>query len=195
MARAALQTVVVLLLLAALLFGAAGRLDWAMGWAVLVAYAAICVAAFAAVDPALLAERGRPAASGKRSDLLLAGAFVVLLYPASFVVAGLDRRFGASPALPLALQVVALAVFVAGYGFALWAMRENAFFTTVVRAQDERGHRVIDTGPYGIVRHPGYAGSVVAHLALPLALGCLLVATRTLPEERALRRELAGYPE
>ena len=56
-----------------------------------------------------------------------------------------------------------------GYAFSLWAMRVNPFFATVVRIQSERGHRLIDRGPYRWVRHPGYAGAVVAHPALPLS--------------------------
>ena len=85
-------------------------------------------------------------------------------------------------------------------------MRANPFFSTVVRIQSERGHRLVDQGPYQWVRHPGYAGAVVAHLALPIslgslwglapaALGCLLLAFRIVHEERTLRSGLAGYPE
>ena len=93
-----------------------------------------------------------------------------------------------------------------GYAFSLWAMRVNPFFATVVRIQSERGHRVVDQGPYRWVRHPGYAGAVVAHLALPVALGslwglapavlgCLFLLARIQAEERTLRSGLTGYPE
>jgi protein-S-isoprenylcysteine O-methyltransferase Ste14 len=195
-----------LVLFGALLFGSAGRLDWANGWAFLGAFVAFSAVGHAILDPALIAERSKLGRGGTRPDLLLATTAVVLLYPATFVTAGLDTRYGWSPPLPVALQATGLSVFLAGYGVALWAMHENVFFATVVRVQSERGHRVIDTGPYGIVRHPGYAGSIAAHLALPLALGslaalvptvlgCLLVARRTIPEERTLERELPGYPE
>jgi len=120
------------------------------------------------------------------------------------VTCGLDRRFAWSPALPLAVELAALGVFLAGYGFALWAMRINPFFATVVRIQSDRGHQVIDRGPYRWVRHPGYAGALVAHLAIPIAVGtpwglvpaavgALLLAARVVAEERTLRRGLDGY--
>jgi protein-S-isoprenylcysteine O-methyltransferase Ste14 len=104
------------------------------------------------------------------------------------------------------VQSAALGVFAAGDAFSLRAMRENSFFSTVVRIQVERGHRLVDRGPYRWVRHPGYAGAVLAHLALrlalgslwglaPAALGCVAVALRVVAEERVLRRGLAGYAE
>lgn len=206
MSRAAQQTPVTVAIVALLLFVPAGRLDWPMAWAFLLVFVAFCVVGLQVLDPALVAERGKLPIGGPRFDLVLASVFVALLYPVSFVVAGLDVRYGWSPALPLAIRVLALAVFAAGYGVALWAMRENIFFATVVRVQRERGHRVIDGGPYGFVRHPGYAGSILAHLALPIALGslwaflpsalgCLLLALRTIGEERVLERELDGYAE
>ena len=177
-----------------------------MAWAFLLTFAAISAAGFLGASPELIGERSRLMARGERDDVALSIAFVLLLYPGTLLACGFDRRFGGSPPLPLRMQVSALGLFVAGYAFALWAMRVNAFFSTVVRIQSERGHRVVDQGPYRFVRHPGYAGGVVAHLALPVALGslwglvpailgCVLLALRILGEERALRSGLAGYAE
>jgi protein-S-isoprenylcysteine O-methyltransferase Ste14 len=129
-----------------------------------------------------------------------------LLYPATFVVCGLDARFGCSPPIRLWIEGLALMLFSAGYGFALWATYSNPFFSTFVRIQRERGHHVIDRGPYAFVRHPGYAGAVVAHLVLPIALGSLLglvpavlgvvlIALRAVAEERTLALRLPGYRE
>jgi protein-S-isoprenylcysteine O-methyltransferase Ste14 len=204
MLRGAFQTTVTLAILAALLFGAAGRVDWPMAWAFLAVYLAFCIVGFAVLPAALIAERSKLHPGGTRSDLELAGTFLVLLYPATFVTCGLDARFGWSPPLPAFVQWLALALFALGYGFTLLSMRANPFFATVVRVQSERGHHVVEAGPYAIMRHPSYAGAIVAHLALPIALGslwallpsalgCLLVATRVAGEERTLVRELDGY--
>ena len=206
MALALLETLVLILGAGAALFGSAGSLDWPMAWAYLVAFAAISVAALWTASRELVAERSRLLAGGERDDVALSLAFFFLLYPATWIACGLDRRFGASPALPVPLEVAALALFLAGYAFALWAMRVNAFFSTMVRIQRERGHRVVDRGPYRFVRHPGYAGAVLAHLALPLALGslwglapaalgCAGVALRIAGEERTLRGGLTGDAE
>jgi protein-S-isoprenylcysteine O-methyltransferase Ste14 len=100
----------------------------------------------------------------------------------------------------------AFLVFAAGYAFALWAAHTNPFFSAAVRIQTERGHHVIDRGPYAWVRHPGYAGPIASHLALPLALGsprgllpaalgAALLTLRALHEERRLLRELPGYAD
>lgn len=88
----------------------------------------------------------------------------------------------------------------------LWCMLVNRFFSGTVRIQTDRGHVVIDSGPYAVIRHPGYAGWAVFLIASPLALGsltavwaaaaCLLVlVVRTELEDSTLRRELAGYEE
>jgi protein-S-isoprenylcysteine O-methyltransferase Ste14 len=203
--RAALQTAATLVLMAIALFGAAGRLDWGMAWAFLAAYVLFAVVALSVVDRELIAARA-DLHGGARSDLVLGAFFSALLYPATLVLAGLDARYGWSPALPAALEWIALAVFLAGYGLMTWCMRVNRFFIAVVRVQTEREHRVIEDGPYRFVRHPGYTGGIVAHLALPIALGslvallpaalgCALIAVRTFSEERTLMRDLPGYTE
>jgi protein-S-isoprenylcysteine O-methyltransferase Ste14 len=159
------------LLLAAALFVPAGRLHWPMAWAFLAFYATYSVIGALLVDPELIVERTRTQPDARPLDLLLAGTALVLLLPVTVVVCGFDARFEWSPRIPIAVQAIALGVFAMGYGFALWAARCNRFFSTVVRIQRERGHHVVDTGPYALVRHPGYAGSIPAHLALPIALG------------------------
>ena len=90
--------------------------------------------------------------------------------------------------------------------FVLWAMASNPFFATTVRIQDDRGHRVVSSGPYRLVRHPGYFGSLIYNLVIPLVLGSLwtflpalltiaLLVLRTRLEDRTLQAELPGYPE
>jgi protein-S-isoprenylcysteine O-methyltransferase Ste14 len=206
MALAVLEAIASVLLLSAALLVPAGDLTWPMAWAFLLVFSAFALVALLVLSNSLLAERSRLLAQGEPGDVLLSIAFGLLLYPGTLIACGLDHRFGASRAVPAWVQVSALGVFVAGYAFSLSAMRANPFFATVVRIQSERGHRVVERGPYAWVRHPGYAGAMLAHLALPLSLGtlwgcapavlgCLLLAARIVREEQTLRRGLTGYTE
>lgn len=206
MARAVIESVGLIGLMAVALFAPSGDPTWPMAWATLGVTAVIATVGLTVLDPALLAERSRVPPDIDRVDAALGTVFFLLLYPSTLVVSGLDRRFAWSPAIAVPAQCAAVAVYALGYGFGLWAARVNAFFSAFVRIQRERGHRVIDSGPYAYVRHPGYAGGVVAHLALPLALGSLwalvpavcgvlLLALRSVREERTLASQLDGYRE
>lgn len=156
--------------------------------------------------PGLLAERVNFATASevKPWDKVLAPLTAVSLSYPLFIVAGLDHRFGWSPVLPTWLNLLGLILTVLGYAFGVWALVENRFFSTVVRIQLDRGHVVCDSGPYRIVRHPGYAGNLLAMVGIVLALSSLwtlvpaavaLVITviRTALEDRTLQEELPGY--
>jgi protein-S-isoprenylcysteine O-methyltransferase Ste14 len=175
-----------------------------MGWAFLLVYLAFIVIAFLALDPSLIRERSRLSSGAKRPDLVLASLSFVFLYPATVIVSGLDLRLAWSSPISLVGQVSGLAGFCVGYGFALWAMWCNPFFSTFVRIQHERAHHVVASGPYAFIRHPGYSGTIAAHLALPIALGSiwalvpalcgsLLFVVRAFHEDRTLQAELRGY--
>ena len=207
MIRAIAVTVALFLFLGGCIFGAAGQLSWPMAWAVLGVYAISKAAAFAFVNPELMQERAAPGPGVDRGDVMLATLGYLGLYPGTFVTAGLDAvRFGPAIPIPQSIQVMALLVFALGYGFSFWAVRSNPFFATFVRIQDDRDHSVVSSGPYALVRHPGYAGALLAHLALPFALGSIwalmpaVVGTiffvaRTSREDRTLRDRLVGYRE
>ncbi len=120
------------------------------------------------------------------------------------IVAGLDHRYGWSPVIPLWLVVIGFILITLGYAFAAWALAENRFFYSVVCIQKDRGHVVCDTGPYRLVRHPGYAGNIPPLLGVVLALGSVwtlipaaaaLIVTviRTVLEDQTLQEELPGY--
>jgi protein-S-isoprenylcysteine O-methyltransferase Ste14 len=89
------------------------------------------------------------------------------------IVGGLDHRHGWTTPFQLWANVVGLLLCALGYGYAVWALVENRFFTSLVRIQTERGHEVCDSGPYCFVRHPGYAGNLLAVVGIPLALDSL----------------------
>jgi protein-S-isoprenylcysteine O-methyltransferase Ste14 len=195
------------LLFGACLFGAAGSLSWPIGWAVLGIYALPKAAALVFLDPELIRERTAPGPGVDRGDVVLATLGVLALYPATFAVAGLDAvRFGPALPMPQAVQMAALLVYALGYGFAYWAVFSNPFFATFVRLQEDRGHSVVSSGPYALVRHPGYSGVLLAHLAMPFAFGSiwallpsvlatLLFIARTSREDRTLGKHLVGYRE
>ncbi len=130
---------------------------------------------------------------------------VSLFFP-PVIVAGLDHRFGWSPVFPTWLTLLGFISIAWGYAFSVWALVENRFFSSVVRIQTDRGHLVCDTGPYRIVRHPGYAGNILPLAGIVLALGSIwtlipamvaliITVIRTTLEDQTLQDELPGYRE
>jgi protein-S-isoprenylcysteine O-methyltransferase Ste14 len=191
-----------------ILFLAAGRLDWPWGWVQLIILTAFMAAhpiLLIPINPELLAERekGIHAEGVKRWDRWIASLAAGMLLPL-WVVAGLDVRFQWTGTVPLAFHAGGALANVLGYGLFLWAMVSNAFFAEGVRIQEERGHAVASGGPYRAVRHPGYAGAILAAVATPFLLGSMwavipalitvgLYIVRTYLEDRTLLEELAGY--
>ena len=128
---------------------------------------------------------------------------VSLVFP-MVIVAGLDHRYNWSAEFPLWLIVLGFILTSIGYAFAAWALAENRFFSSVVRIQTDRGHVVCDSGPYRFVRHPGYAGNMLALFGIVLALGSvwtlipaavasIIAVIRTALEDQTLQEELPGY--
>jgi protein-S-isoprenylcysteine O-methyltransferase Ste14 len=156
--------------------------------------------------PGLLAERQdmEKIQGAKAWDKVLAPLMALSVSFPLVIVAGLDYRFGWSPEFPLWLIVLGFLLVSLGYAFAAWALIENRFFSSVVRIQMDRGHVVCDSGPYRVVRHPGYAGNVLALpgmvLALssiwtliPAAVALVIAVIRTVLEDQTLQDELPGY--
>jgi len=156
--------------------------------------------------PGLLAERIKfgKAQNVKSWDKVLAPLMAVSLSFLLVIVAGLDHQFGWSPVFPTWLNISGFILIVIGYTFAGWALAENRFFSSVVRIQTDRGHKVCDSGPYRIVRHPGYAGNLLALPGIVLALGSvwtiipvivalIITMIRTVLEDQTLQEELPGY--
>lgn len=156
--------------------------------------------------PGLLAERAQfdKAADVKPWDKILSPLMAISASFPLFIVAGLDHRFGWSPVFPLWLNILGLILIAIGYSFAVWAMAENRFFSGVVRIQVDRGHVVCDSGPYRIVRHPGYAGNILplpgivlalssVWTLIPAGLALIITLTRTALEDQTLQEELPGY--
>ena len=182
--------------------GIAGRTDLPM----LNAFVGLCVvlllAAIFVIDGDLARERWRRGQTGEDPARLAA---LRIFFLALFVFTLLDvGRLHWSDRVPLTIQIVGLAAFALAFVWELWAVSVNRFFVPVIRLQTERGHTVVSTGPYAIVRHPGYAGMTLMAPAAALALGSwwallpglvlsgLLVA-RAGHEDRFLHASLDGY--
>jgi protein-S-isoprenylcysteine O-methyltransferase Ste14 len=152
-----------------------------------------------------IAERGRPKEM-KDWDKLVSGLWSVAQFLLIPLIAGLDVRFGLSGEIGVGIHIAGGIVFAAGLALFGWAMITNAFFSTVVRIQEERGQTVCRDGPYRFVRHPGYAGTLLQSAGAPLLLGswwAVLAAIaaagfmiiRTSLEDRTLHAGLPGYSE
>jgi protein-S-isoprenylcysteine O-methyltransferase Ste14 len=183
--------------------------DWWEAWV----YAAIYILGFvisralaARRNPDIIAERARfmrhediQPWDKTLAPLLGLGGVLAL------IVAGLDELLGWSPAFSLPVKIIAVGGILAGYALGSYALIENRFFSGVVRLQTERGQRVVSSGPYRWLRHPGYAGAALSYLAtpffldsiwmlLPVAFTIAVLVIRTRLEDGFLHAELEGYP-
>jgi len=188
----------------AVFFLCAGRVNLIMGWIYIGLVLVNTYIVSALMDPSLITERGEIGKDTKRWDILPAFLIGRIGPLAILIVAGLDTRFVWSPKVSHDFQVFALVLAVLGMFVTDWAVVSNRFFSGVVRIQKDRGHSVVDVGPYRYVRHPGYVGAILHNIATPVILGSLwgllpagLVACvtviRTALEDRTLREELDGY--
>jgi protein-S-isoprenylcysteine O-methyltransferase Ste14 len=205
-----MQTLVVNVLTAALLFAAAGTWRWPQAWIFIVEMAASGIVVgvwLARHDPGLLAERmSSPFQRNQAAADKLVMLAVVVGWPAWLVFLALDAvRFRLSH-LPSWAEVAGALLILAAMYAVYRAFRENSFAAPVVKIQKERGQTVVTTGPYAIVRHPMYAGAGLLFFGVPMLLGSayglalapawyLLLALRIPLEERVLRENLAGYDE
>jgi protein-S-isoprenylcysteine O-methyltransferase Ste14 len=192
----------------AIVFLSAGTLDYWQGWAFVLVNAAILFISLAVLfDRAeMIAERQKPGKGMKSWDKIYF-AVTTPLYFFSLVLAPLDAmRFHWSPELPALVYAFSIAAYLFGHSLFLWAKKENNFFSSVVRIQKDRGQTACMSGPYSIIRHPGYAGGILFGLVTPLMLGSLYafipslvsaiaIVVRTHLEDKMLKEELPGYSE
>jgi protein-S-isoprenylcysteine O-methyltransferase Ste14 len=199
------------LMIPLILFLCAGDWGWWQAWVFTLLFLGVGIGGRLWAErrhPGLLAERATSeSAKGVKSwDKVLAPLMAVSTSFPLLIVAGLDHRFEWSPRFPLWLNLLGLSLIALGYAFGTWALAENRFFSGTVRIQTERGHKVCDSGPYRVVRHPGYAGNIVPLPGLVLGLNSLwtilpavvalaIVVVRTTLEDRTLQEELVGYKE
>ena len=191
-----------LLLVGWLLFLPAGTFAYPWGWLLVgLLFVPMLIAGFVMLfrAPDFLAKR----LDAKEKQAAQKGvlAFSGLMFVAGFVVAGLDFRFGWSQ-MPLWVVIAASVLFLAAYVLYAEVMRENAYLSRTIKV--EEGQTVVDTGLYGIVRHPMYAVTILLFLMMPLVLGSwyaliafafypVIIVVRLTDEEKLLTKELPGY--
>jgi len=204
-----IRLVVVYLLIPLILLICGGDIGWWQAWlySLLIFAAGLGGRMWAEQrHPGLMAERQNIAniQNAKAWDRVLAPLMAVSVGFPMVIVAGLDHRYNWSPEFPLWLIVPGFILISLGYAFAVWALAENRFFSSVVRIQTDRGHVVCDSGPYRFVRHPGYAGNIpplfgiVLALSsvwslIPAAVALIVTVIRTALEDQTLQEELPGY--
>lgn len=192
------------ILVGLLIFLPAGTLAYWKGWLLMgLLFGPMLIAGFVMFfkSPDFLAKRldAKEKQKTQQGVVKLAG----LMFIAGFVVAGLDYRFGWSR-MPMAVTYCAAALFLLSYLLYAEVIRENAYLSRTIRV--EEGQRVVDTGLYGIIRHPMYAVTILLFLSMPVVLGSwyaliifavypALIVVRLKDEEALLLKELPGYPE
>ncbi|HYR87348.1 MAG TPA: isoprenylcysteine carboxylmethyltransferase family protein [Terriglobia bacterium] len=199
-------SIVSVVLLGALIFIPAGRLDYTPGWICLI----VLVIGFSAIaahvakhTPSLIQRRMKVGAGTPAWDRVFV-YILEFLFVSILVVGGLDAGRYHWTSLPLWLQAAGLILMIAGMLVLGWAMGQNPHFESTVRIQADQKHRVIKSGPYRIVRHPGYVAAILlmigmalvldsAWALLPAFLAVVDLVARTGAEDRFLQNNLEGY--
>jgi protein-S-isoprenylcysteine O-methyltransferase Ste14 len=205
--RGLVSLVIVLALMIVLTFWPAGDWGWPRGWAMLGLFIALIIISMIymwRVNPEIFVARAQVQKGTKGWDyfllVIILGSFIAIL-----PLGGFDHRFGWAQS-PDWVVWLGYLLLIAGFVVTAWAQGVNRHFEPGVRIQTDRGHTVIDTGPYAIVRHPGYIAGTVMAAGMALALGSLVALIpviilgaaliyRTLREEATLVAELPGYAE
>lgn len=186
-----------------------GRMDWLNAWAYLgfmLILKTISWTLLISKDPGLVNERGRFIKKDTKPFDKLFFSLWIPLHFILLIVAGLDAgRYGWTQ-LSYPANLIGAVIMVTGFSIGVWAMLVNTHFEATVRIQDDRQHKVCTSGPYRIIRHPGYTGAVLGTIGSAMLLGSawalvptglimLVFIMRTSLEDRTLQIELTGYKE
>jgi protein-S-isoprenylcysteine O-methyltransferase Ste14 len=203
------QTALTMVILGAMLFVAAGTINWPGAWVLLFETGVLGLLSayiIAGHDPQLMRERMRGPIQREQKPwdkrLLTVIMALCVVMP---IAAGLEVRFGTSD-MPVWLEVLGAVGIALGLYMFHVVMETNSYATAVVRIQSERGHKVISTGPYAFVRHPMYSGAIFYFLGMGFLLGSwyatgiavvviALFGLRAVWEENTLKDELPGYAD
>jgi protein-S-isoprenylcysteine O-methyltransferase Ste14 len=203
-----MQILAMFVIMALELFLAAGTIHWVWAWVFLgigLVSVAINAVLMMRTSPETVAERGRPKET-QEWDKWIAGLWFLGQFVFLPILAGLDVRFGWTGEVAVGWHMLGAVMYALSLELSSWAMITNAYFSTAVYIQKDRGQRVCSTGPYHFIRHPGYVGYFFQALSTPLLLGslwamlfaipiALLMVIRTAKEDRMLQEQLPGYME
>ena len=185
-------------------FVPAGTLDYWQAWAyiaVVMVPATFVILYFMVTDPEFMMRRMKYREKEKQQKSVIGVSWIIFVI--GFILPGLDRRLGWSN-VPTEFVIAADALVLISYLFVFWVFRENRYAARTIEV--EKGQKVISTGPYSVIRHPMYVGTLLMYLSTPIALGSYwalppfllmipVIAYRILNEEEVLLRELPGYKE
>ncbi len=186
----------------------AGKINWINGWlffGLILGYEMFYVGLFLKINPELLNKRGKVVTEGSKFFDKIFAILYLPLYFSIMIISGIDVRYGWT-IMPLLVIFLGVIMFLLSCFLSFWAMYVNSYFECTVHIQEDRKQKVVTTGPYRIVRHPGYIAGIISFLAPPLILGSwwgiipsfILIITlviRTYLEDRTLQRELPGYKD
>ncbi len=203
-----IQILVMFLVMALELFLGAGTLGWVWAWVFLgIGLVSVSINAvfMLRTSPETVAERGKPK-EVQAWDKWIGGGWLIGQYFLVPILCALDFRYGWTGEIALAWHLLGAVGYALSLGLVGWAMISNAYFSTAVRIQSDRGQQVCTKGPYRYVRHPGYVGFFFQALSVPLLLGSLwallfaipiavLMVVRTSKEDNMLQEKLPGYKE
>lgn len=203
-----LKSISIFIILIAVTFITAGRLDYWQGWVfnglnilfILVTYIVL-------IDQKdLIKERLKPGKGMKKWDKVYYAVSTPIFF-VMLIISVLDAgRFYWKPTIPLIIIFLGIIMYSIGQIIIIWSKKTNKFFSSVVRIQSDRKHKVCSEGPYRFIRHPGYLGGLIFTIATPFVLGSfwglipaiitiIFVFGRTYLEDKTLKKELTGYKE
>lgn len=189
-----------------LFFSAAGTISYQRGWIFFTVYSITTILGVIYLsmhNPEVLNERAKERDNTEKWDKVLLKLYILLAFFIIYIVAGLDVRFNWSH-LPMFYMYPALVIVILSSVLGIWSMKENANFEATSRIQRDRVQKICDTGPYNIIRHPGYLAVVIWALAIPFVFGslymmipaifiCIVIVIRTYLEDKMLIEKLDGY--
>jgi protein-S-isoprenylcysteine O-methyltransferase Ste14 len=204
--RAVLRVIISIGLMFAIIFGSAGRWNYWHGWVYFLSHIYAVLFTWLIIPSELVQERIKPGPGGKKWDYVFYIFDVPLIYIIPLIAVLDAEKYHWTGNFPLWLNVLSFITIFLGTSLTVLSLWENRFFSSTVRIQSERGHYVIDQGPYAFIRHPGYSGAILLYLSIPFALNSLwalipggllaiVFLIRTYLEDVTLQKELPGYIE
>jgi protein-S-isoprenylcysteine O-methyltransferase Ste14 len=189
-----------------ILFRSAGRWDYWHGWVFFLLHVYVTLFSWLIIPSDLLQERTTPGPGTKKWDHVFYAFYIPLTYIIPLIAVLDGGRYHWTGNFPLWVNALAFIAIFLGFSLTILSLWKNRFFSATVRIQKERGHYVIDKGPYAFIRHPGYAGVILSYPCIPFALNSLwalipagllaiVFIIRTYLEDVTLQKELPGYTE